>query len=265
MEIPFKKYQGTGNDFILIDDRDGLWKSRLTREHIHFMCDRRFGIGADGVMLLGQSEKFDFSMIYFNSDGNKSSMCGNGGRCIVHFAHSLGLFSKNTKFEFDHDVYHAIYNEEDSLIALKMQDVLSIEMISESTYYLDTGSPHYVQFVKNQYPRNVVVNEGRAIRNNKRFKEIGTNVNFCTLTTNELRVDTYERGVEDFTFSCGTGVVASSLALCVHDNRPEGEHIQPIHTAGGNLKVSYSYKKNQFTNILLEGPAQCVFDGIIDI
>lgn len=265
MVIPFKKYQGTGNDFVLIDDRSGKWNEILKKEHIRLICDRRFGVGADGVMLLGSSEKLDFSMVYFNSDGNKSTMCGNGGRCIVHFAHSLNLFSDSVSFEFDDKEYLAEFDRVESLVSLKMQDVLSIETINEKIYYLDTGSPHYVQFVNKRYARSEVVSKGRSIRNSSRFKQIGTNVNFCLVEMKSLRVDTYERGVEDFTFSCGTGVVASSLAYCLESNKSEGYHEQSVTTIGGNLIVKYNYRNNQFSQIYLQGPAECVFKGVIEL
>lgn len=267
MNIPFKKYQGTGNDFILIDNRDGQWKKRLKPDHIHLMCDRRFGIGADGVMLLGSSKDFDFSMEYFNSDGNKSSMCGNGGRCIVHFAHSLNIFKHSTKFEFDSHEYLAEMDRVESLVSLKMQDVTHIEKIDHATYYLDTGSPHYVQFIQKRYDRSEVVIKGRNIRNNDRFKSVGTNVNFCTLESesNSICVDTYERGVEDFTFSCGTGVVASTIAYCLESNKTAGHHIQHIRTAGGTLQVKYNFTNNEFSEIYLQGPAECVFEGTITL
>jgi diaminopimelate epimerase len=258
MTFNFYKYQGAGNDFILIDNRKEL-VSKENSELIHKLCDRRFGIGADGLMLLQEKEGYDFEMVYFNSDGNEGTMCGNGGRCIVAFAHHLGLVDEKTSFwaidgEHSADVLNAEY------INLKMSDVKSVE-INEDYFFLDTGSPHYVAFVKGIEEMDVF-NLGREIRNNDRFKSEGTNVNFVEEINNRLMVRTYERGVENETLACGTGITASAIAASIHTGKVKEEY--DIKALGGDLKVRYEKNGNSFINIWLEGPAVQVFKGIIE-
>lgn len=260
MEITFYKYQGTGNDFIMIDNRGG--KISLSREQVSFLCHRRLGIGADGLILLELEPGFDFRMVYYNSDGNKSSMCGNGGRCITAFAKQLGLISDKARFSAT-DGPHEATIDAAGTVSLKMQDVKSLE-IGEDYFFLNTGSPHYVRFVKDLDAFDVS-GEGRAIRNNERFHEEGTNVNFMEKKDEDLFVRTYERGVEDETFSCGTGVTAAALVAAV-TGLATGRNNCRIRTKGGMLDVSYEKVLEQtFYNIWLKGPALKVFHGSITI
>lgn len=262
MQIEFYKYQGTGNDFIIIDNREANIDPRDTSLISH-LCERKYGIGADGLILLEKSETCDFSMRYFNSDGREASLCGNGSRCIVAFAHHLGIVSDQIHFtaiDGEHKAY--IKNHHNTLwVSLKMQDVDEIEA-GEDYCYLNTGSPHYVKFIDN--PSNLdTYSQGRAIRYNERFAGEGTNVNFVTLNKENITVSTYERGVEDETLSCGTGVVASALSSCLKEDGTSGSY--RIKTKGGELLVRYKRGKgNQFSDIWLEGPATLVFKGLIN-
>lgn len=259
MKIHFSKYQGTGNDFVLIDNRNQ--EIILSTEQIKFLCDRRFGIGADGLMLLEPEAGFDFKMVYYNSDGNQSSMCGNGGRCISAFAKRLGLVDNKTKFLAIDGAHESIFV--DDIIKLHMNDVSGIEKI-DTDFYLNTGSPHYVRIVSDLDSFNVV-EEGKKIRYNERFKEKGTNVNFIEKKDNKLHVRTYERGVEDETYSCGTGVTASALISSALNMFETKNHCEII-TPGGNLSVYFKKLSEQsYADIWLEGPAEFVFEGTIVI
>jgi len=260
MQLNFYKYQGTGNDFILIDNRK--LEITLTSEQVKFLCHRRFGIGADGLMLLELEPGFDFKMIYFNSDGNESSMCGNGGRCITAFANHLGLISNRCRFLAVDGPHEALISEND-LVSLKMQDVKDVE-IHEDYCFLNTGSPHYVTTVKD-IEKFDVVSEGKKIRYNDRFKAEGTNVNFIEKKDDSIFVRTYERGVEDETYSCGTGVTAAALVAGLQ-GLLETRNTCHIKTLGGELNVKFEkvLEKN-FYNIWLQGPAKLVFKGQIDI
>ena len=261
MEYHFSKYQGTGNDFIIFDVKKQ--PVNLTTEQIRMICDRRFGVGADGVILFEDSEKFDFRMLYFNADGKEGSMCGNGGRCIVHFAFQQQYIKNETIFNAADGIHKAIVNADNSsIIALLMQDVQTLE-VSEDFVYLDTGSPHYVKFVTNADEIDVVV-EGRKIRYNDRFSKIGTNVNFVEIRNDELYVRSYERGVEDETLSCGTGVTASVLAAAA-TGRIKNKNSVNVKTKGGMLRVEYNVKGMGFTDIYLVGPAVYVFEGEINV
>lgn len=225
------------------------------------LCDRRFGIGADGLMLLQNKEAYDFEMVYFNSDGNTSSMCGNGGRCIVAFANRLGIIKDKAHFIATDGPHDALVKE--NRVSLKMNDVKEIEKNKEFCF-LNTGSPHYVKFVEDVEKYNVF-EEGKKIRYNERFKKEGTNVNFIERKPNSLYVRTYERGVEDETYSCGTGVTAAALIAAI-SNKSTAEYYCDIQTLGGNIKVSF--KKNpggSFSDIWLEGPAEFVFKGEIKV
>ncbi len=258
MQIHFYKYQGTGNDFIIIDDRDARF-SLLSQSQISFLCDRRFGIGADGLILLQQEKNFDFKMKYFNADGNESTMCGNGGRCIVKFAHDLKIVSEKTSFiaiDGPHDA-----EVKNDLVRLKMKDVSEVKQI-DGYFILNTGSPHYVTFVDDTNEINVFF-EGKKIRNSEPFKKEGINVNFVEKTDNGIVVRTYERGVENETFSCGTGVVASAVINSISENK--NENLVAVKTLGGNLSVELSKNENGFNNIWLIGPAEYVFKGEIEI
>lgn len=261
MKLPFRKYQGTGNDFVLIDDRD---KHFDLNNHalVKHLCDRRFGVGADGLMLLRTREGYDFEMIYFNADGRLSSMCGNGGRCISRFASDIGFVNKDQLHFLAVDGPHeAVLSGE--RVRLKMQDVNNVET-GDDYFWLDTGSPHYVKFVLNLDQLDVV-KEGRAIRYNERFEREGTNVNFVQVWPGAIRVRTYERGVEDETLSCGTGVTASALAASLKGVASSATHCE-VKTRGGELNVYFRRGEgNAFHDIWLEGPAVSVFSGEINI
>ncbi|MEP6596915.1 MAG: diaminopimelate epimerase [Ginsengibacter sp.] len=260
MGIEFFKYQGTGNDFIILDNRTQQY-SGLNEKQIKLLCNRRFGIGADGLMLLNLKEGVDFELKYHNANGKEGSMCGNGSRCMVKFASDLAIHK---------DIYHFIAadgNHEaeidlNGLIRLKMGDVNKIDMHSDH-YILNTGSPHYVKTLTDVTTLDVK-NAGRLIRNSKDFKNDGINVNFVeSIDEDEIYVRTYERGVEDETLSCGTGVVASALVSAHNDN---GFNRVEVKTPGGRLSVEFDkIDENHFTNIWLNGPADFVFKGKIEI
>ena len=259
--IPFYKYQGTGNDFILIDQRVTKYLKKGDTEKIKFMCDRHFGIGADGLILLELLDGYDFEMVYFNSDGNESSMCGNGGRCITKFAHDLGLIEHQASFLAIDGPHDAIV-EIDGGIALKMKDIDQIEVM-DNAVVLDTGSPHYVAFVEDITAVDII-NDARAIRYNEPFKEKGINVNFVQPhPQDKLSVATYERGVEWETLSCGTGVTAAAIAHVVYQQKPDGYYEIPIEAKGGNLVIKFEYTGRKIKNVWLCGPAEFVFEGKI--
>lgn len=260
MQLSFYKYQGTGNDFILIDNRSG--EISLSTEQVKFLCDRRFGIGADGLMLLELEPGSDFKMVYYNSDGNPSSMCGNGGRCITAFAKHLGIIKNSARF-LAIDGLHDAAIDENEIVSLKMQDVKNVE-VGDDYFYLNTGSPHFVKFINNVESFDVK-NMGALIRYNDRFKAEGTNVNFIERLEDNLFVRTYERGVEDETYSCGTGVTAAALVAAIK-GVSNGKNNCFIKTLGGNLEVRFERVLEQnFYNIWLIGPAQKVFNGTIEI
>ncbi len=256
--MEFFKYQGTGNDFVMIDDRNKSFPAD-NQALIAQICHRRFGIGADGLILLQNDDEYDFRMVYFNADGAEGSMCGNGGRCIVRFAHDLGLFADKTRFRaVDGEHLAEVCGDE---IFLKMSDVSDIEDRSGVTF-LHTGSPHVVRFVTDLDDADGVnvVADGRTLRYDNRFAPGGTNVNYVqVMNDNSLYVRTYERGVEDETYSCGTGVTA--VALVAYQQK--GIHSPAvIKTLGGNLRVSFTPRPNGvFDSIYLIGPAQRVFTG----
>jgi diaminopimelate epimerase len=260
MKIEFYKYHGTGNDFILLDNRQNIYDS-ITPRQVNFLCHRRFGIGADGLMMLNDKANFDFEMIYFNSDGNTSSMCGNGGRCIVKFAHMLG--TKKTKYNFYAiDGAHEAEIDLNGDVRLKMKDVNDVEY-SYTHYVLNTGSPHYVKSVPDVSRIDVAV-EGREIRNSKEFVKEGINVNFVeTISDDTIYVRTYERGVEDETYSCGTGVTAAAL-ISAHNDK--GFNRVEVETKGGKLSVEFEkISEKEFENIWLSGPAEMVFKGEVTV
>lgn len=257
MKIQFYKYHGTGNDFILIDDRPS--KVVMSTNEIKLLCDRHFGIGADGLIRIVAHKEFDFEMIYYNSDGKLGSMCGNGGRCAIAFANKLKLINDKAKFlAADGPHLAEIIDSSPMIIKLKMSDVASVSTI-ENSFLIDTGSPHFVQFV-DDLDNLDVVKEGRKIRNSDRFVKEGVNVNFVKFINGELHIRTYERGVEDETLSCGTGITASVL-VASFAQKIGTVNVLSVVTPGGNLKVHFHNNQQSFTDIWLEGPAEAVFEG----
>jgi len=255
--IKFEKYHGTGNDFIMIDNRENQVHAEVLSS-VSSWCDRRFGIGADGVILIEEHPECDFNMIYFNSDGSKS-FCGNGSRCAVIFARSLGIIENEARF-MAVDGMHEAKIDEDYRVHLKMADVKDIEEHDEY-FFINTGSPHYIKYVSDLEEMDVV-QEARAIRYSERFEKEGTNVNFVGLGKDRLMVRTYERGVEDETLSCGTGVTAVALSAAGDEC---GKYEALIQTLGGTLEVAYDkIDENNFVNICLIGPGEKVFEGVIN-
>ncbi len=264
MRLPFYKYQGTGNDFVVIDQRRKNYIDPNNTALINKLCDRHFGIGGDGLMLLTGSKKsgIDFTMTYFNADGNLGSMCGNGGRCLTAFAHSKNIFQTDCVFDAVDGLHEATFNA-DETVSLKFIDVNNIE-IGDGFFVINTGSPHYVVFVEDLNDINVFDN-GQQIRYSERFAKEGINVNFCQiLEKNKLKIATYERGVENETFSCGTGIVATVLAYSVKSGNTSEVYVE---TKGGNLSARFNKggNENVFNNVWLTGPAERVFEGVFEI
>lgn len=253
--LHFYKYQGTGNDFVMVDNRKKIFPGN--RGTVARLCDRRFGIGGDGLILLENDPAADFRMVYYNLDGNESTMCGNGGRCIVAFAHFLGIFTDRCTFNAIDGTHEATISGD--VVKLKMIDVNEVSTF-ETDFVLNTGSPHYVRYVDGLEQLDVY-NEGRGIRNCDAFRTEGINVNFVEKTDSGLFVRTYERGVEDETFSCGTGVTAAALTYL---NENPGPSV-PVRVLGGQLKIYAEKKGSGFKNIWLEGPAEQVFKGDIQL
>jgi diaminopimelate epimerase len=259
MKIEFYKYQGTGNDFIILDNRDKQYDTLHTKQ-IRHLCDRHFGIGADGLMLLNLINNHDFEMKYYNADGHESSMCGNGGRCLVKFAYDMGIEESSYSFLAVDGVHEANFGDH-NWVQLKMKDVNEIDQRFGSVR-VDTGSPHFVKFVDNIHHFNVY-EEGRKIRYSKEFIDQGINVNFVEREDESIYVRTYERGVENETLSCGTGVTASAL-VCAHND--SGFNRVEVRTPGGHLAVEFDKKEDgKFENIWLCGPAAFVFKGEIEM
>lgn len=259
MELNFFKYQGAGNDFVLIDDRLNTFQ-KDNNELVAFLCDRNFGIGADGLMLLKEHADYDFEMVYYNADGQEGSLCGNGGRCIVAFAHYLALFDKKCTF-LACDGPHEAEVLPNKWVSLKMSPLHEIEQNKDFSF-LNTGSPHYVKEVLNLHDLDVFA-EGKKVRFNERFNMEGTNVNFVELKSDALYVRTYERGVENETLACGTGVTAAVLAL--HKKEKIKQNSFDVKALGGNLKVVFECKEGLYDPIYLQGPAEFVFKGQIDV
>jgi len=260
MQIEFYKYQGTGNDFVMIDNRSGFFPDGETKI-IEFLCDRRFGIGADGLILLENHPDYDFKMVYYNSDGNESSMCGNGGRCLVAFAKKLGVINSKTTFIATDGLHYATVSE-DGIVSLQMKDVDNVK--TESNYtFLDTGSPHHVQLVSDLKIADIK-NDGSKIRYSDLYGSKGSNVNFVEQKSNsEFSVRTYERGVEDETLSCGTGVTAVAIAMNA-TGKTDSNSVQ-LNVEGGKLEVSFEVSNGKYTNVFLKGPATFVFKGEISV
>ena len=260
MQLSFYKYQGTGNDFVMIDNRHSVVSKNDTKL-IRRLCDRKFGVGADGLILLEAPRHSgdDFTMVYFNADGRESSMCGNGGRCIVAFAKFLGMVNKNARFTAIDGPHEAVV--EDDIVGLKMIDVKEVQ-VNEDHVFLDTGSPHHIVFSEKVDLLNVR-ELGSGIRNSASYKERGgTNVNFVeALKDDHLKVRTFERGVEDETLSCGTGVTAVALAAYV-TGKTKNKSVD-LETPGGKLTVTFDWEGTSFANIWLKGPAKQVFGGTI--
>jgi diaminopimelate epimerase len=257
MTIHFHKYQGTGNDFIILDNRNKDFSS-LTAEQIRRLCDRRFGIGADGLMMLQNRDGYDFEMKYYNADGNEGSMCGNGSRCMVKFAWHAGIKKEHYKF-LASDGPHEAESDTNGMISVKMKDVPFIKKF-HGDFILDTGSPHYVKMVTDVMHVDVF-KKGREIRYSKQFEQEGINVNFVEhlADADKILVRTYERGVEDETYSCGTGVTAAAL-VCYHNEN--GFNEVEVKTPGGLLSVKYDRVDDErYINIWLCGPAEKVFEG----
>lgn len=257
MKQTFYKYQGTGNDFVMIDNRQ-LSFDKNDAKHIESLCDRRFGIGADGLILLENHDELDFKMVYFNADGNESSMCGNGGRCIAAFAKFLGIIENKASFEAIDGLHHAVI--ENDLVKLQMQDVAQVEKY-DSHLFLNTGSPHHVQMEANLRELNVK-EVGSKIRYGEPYNKTGSNVNFVSKVSDTIfSVRTYERGVEDETLSCGTGVTA--VALAMNYIGETNENLITLNVVGGELQVSFEKNGQGYKNIWLIGPAVQVFKGEI--
>jgi len=259
MQKEFNKYQGAGNDFIIFNNIDSGFPAD-NHKLISNLCDRHFGIGADGLILLNHSRDYDFEMQYFNSDGKPGSMCGNGGRCITSFALDQGLANGRITFMAS-DGLHSAEMAENKLISLSMKDVPGPVMIS-GNHFLNTGSPHYIIPVPG-VDKIDVAERGRAIRWAKQFAPEGTNVNFVETLEDRIRIRTYERGVEDETLSCGTGVTASAISSRWGKSR--GENRIFVETRGGNLEVCFHLNDKKAENVYLKGPAQKVFSGIINL
>lgn len=256
MELHFFKYQGTGNDFVIIDNRQHIFPKNDTKL-ISKLCDRRFGIGGDGLMLLENDNMSDFKMVYFNADGKEGSMCGNGGRCLVAFAHYLGIFKEETTFNAVDGLHFATISGKQ--VKLKMIDVDKIHQKPNHSF-LDTGSPHHVQLV-DELEKFDVPKEGKKLRYGI-YGESGSNINFVEQKGEDaFRVRTYERGVEDETYSCGTGVTAAALTMFELGKTAANQvHIETI---GGDLTIYFEKHNGKYTNIFLEGPAEQVFKGTI--
>ncbi|MDO9581006.1 MAG: diaminopimelate epimerase [Bacteroidales bacterium] len=258
MIIVFNKYQGAGNDFIIIDNRKDIFNPDDSGL-INKLCDRRFGIGADGLILISENLPNDFEMKYFNADGFESTMCGNGGRCSADFAIRTKIAGKKLVFKAIDGLHKAI--SEDGIIRLQMNDV-KYPRIVDGNYFIDTGSPHYVLFKKNLNSFDVN-SEGKKIRWSEKFAPVGTNVNFVEIEENSIYVRTFERGVEEETLSCGTGVTASAIAS-VLSGHIDTNNIN-VKTKGGYLTVSFNIFGESIHEIWLSGPATFVFEGKIEV
>ncbi len=261
MLFTFKKYQGTGNDFVIIDNRNDLFdKSNL--KTIQFICNRKYGIGSDGLILIENHSEYDFNMVFFNPDGSQS-FCGNGSRCAVQFAFDLGIIKKEHTEFISTDGWHEAYVLGDNIVKLKMNDVSAINSQKDFDF-MNTGSPHYVAFKSNLNDLDLMT-EGSKVRYAKAYEAIGgTNVNFIEQKEITYQVRTYERGVENETLSCGTGVTACALSIALKNNTPSGE--VAIETKGGKLTVAFKkVSETSFEDIWLQGAATFVFDGVINI
>lgn len=255
MTIQFHKYQGTGNDFVMIDDRAGAFPME-NKKLISFLCDRKMGIGADGVILIQNHPDLDFRMVYFNPDGSQS-LCGNGSRCAIAFAKSLGVIGNQTTFETTDGVHDAFIDCE--IVHFHLHDVSNTTKHTTG-YFINTGSPHHVELV-DSVSETDIIGIGSEIRYSAQYAPAGTNVNFLETAGDHIKVRTYERGVENETLSCGTGVTACALAAS------DLNYTSPVsvQTLGGKLIVSFEKSQAGFSKIYLAGPAQKVYEGTISV
>jgi len=259
MQITFYKYEGTGNDFVMIDNRQNIFP-KTNLKLIERLCDRRFGIGADGLILLENDLVTNFKMVYYNSDGNESSMCGNGGRCLVAFAKRLNVIQNSATFIATDGLHHATLLE-NGYVSLQMKDVDEVK-IEDRYVFLNTGSPHHVILVEDLENWDVK-NNGAKIRYSDLYGKAGSNVNFVKQKTdNHFAIRTYERGVEDETLSCGTG--ATAVAIAMNAIGKTNSHTIKMDVEGGQLEVSFDKVDDRFINVFLKGPATFVFKGEID-
>lgn len=260
MSLIFYKYQGTGNDFVMIDNRQSTFPKNNTKL-VAKLCDRKFGIGADGLILLENHDKYDFKMVYYNADGNESSMCGNGGRCLVAFAKQLDIVKDEATFEAI-DGYHYATISSDNIVSLQMKDVSNVTL-NEGYIFLDTGSPHHVELVENLENFDVK-NIGAKIRYSDLYGKEGSNINFVKqIDSDKFAVRTYERGVEDETLSCGTGVTA--VAIGMYKTQKTNSNNVKLQVEGGDLKVRFKEENGKFISVFLIGPAILVFKGTIEV
>lgn len=258
--MKFYKYQGTGNDFVMIDNRLENFPKNNTKL-IESLCDRRFGIGADGLILLENDNSTDFKMVYYNSDGNESSMCGNGGRCLVAFAKSLNVIDNKTTFIATDGLHNATIDE-NGIVSLQMKNVNDVKIEAEYVF-LNTGSPHHVTLVNDLENYNVKEN-GATIRYSDLYGKVGSNVNFVKqISENHFALRTYERGVEDETLSCGTGATATAIAMNAIGKT--NSNTIDVNVEGGKLKVTFEKSNKGFEKVFLIGPATFVFEGEIKI
>lgn len=262
MQLEFFKYQGTGNDFVMIDNRSGFFPKENV-QLVARLCDRRFGIGADGLILLENDNETetDFKMVYYNSDGNQGSMCGNGGRCLVAFAKDLSVIKDKCTFIATDGLHHATVTN-DGIVSLQMIDVTNIKKENDYTF-MNTGSPHHVQMVENLEDYNVKEN-GAALRYGTLYGAAGSNINFVKkINEDTFSLRTYERGVEDETLACGTG--ATAVAIAMNATGQTNASSIKLNVEGGKLAVSFDKMGDVFTNVFLIGPAEFVFKGLIEI
>ena len=260
MKIAFEKYQGAGNDFVIIDNRESTY-IKISTKHIKTLCDRNFGVGADGLIMINSSDTVDFEMQYYNSDGQQSSMCGNGGRCAVAFAKHKNIIEDTTTFSAIDGLHNAMVNSNET-VTLNMVDVSSFSR-DKNAVITDTGSPHYVLKVSNVAVIDVF-KEGAAVRNSETYSPDGLNVNFVqSIGSAQYKIRTYERGVENETLACGTGAVAAALVMH-YTNETTATQIE-MKALGGDLVIDFKVNKNKYTDIRLTGPAKAVFSGIFHI
>lgn len=258
MNLIFHKYQGTGNDFIMVNQMESVFE--LDKETIEALCSRRFGVGADGLIIMRAHPEYDFEMVYYNADGNKSTMCGNGARCITRFASDQGIDRAEYHF-LAVDGPHKSALHSGGNVSLQMSDVIGVLQMDDE-FVVNTGSPHFVKLHTSTAPKEEILEYGKRIRYSPRFKKEGINVNQVTFFEGGIMVRTYERGVENETLSCGTGVVAS--ALCAHSATELPSPIR-VNTMGGMLTVKFDYDDGGYINVWLTGPATPVFSGSLEL